>query len=57
MRTFITEVSLDTKSRHEIELLGPANSAVQHQINGKLHLVVLKPVQLKQLSVTFMGAG
>lgn len=55
--SFILETTLDTKTPHVIELLGPASKNVQHQVAGTLNMVVLKPVQLKQLSVTFLCDG
>ncbi|KAG0044956.1 hypothetical protein BGZ83_009764 [Gryganskiella cystojenkinii] len=55
MSSFILEATLDTKTPKVIELLGPASSQIQHQVAGTLTLVVTKPLQFKQLSVTFYG--
>ncbi|KAF9927524.1 hypothetical protein FBU30_003116 [Linnemannia zychae] len=53
--SFTVETSLDTKTPNVIELLGPPSASVIHQISGTLRLHVQKAVQLKQLSVTFLG--
>ncbi|CAO3573152.1 unnamed protein product [Mortierella alpina] len=55
MNHFTVDAVLDTKEPFVIELLGPANPSVRHQISGTLHLNVQKAVQLKQLSVSFVG--
>ncbi|KAF9082235.1 hypothetical protein BGX23_012659 [Mortierella sp. AD031] len=53
--SFTVLASLDTKEPNVIELLGPPSATVVHQISGTLRLQVQKPVQLKQLSITFVG--
>ncbi|KAG0266545.1 hypothetical protein BGZ95_003035 [Linnemannia exigua] len=53
--SFTVQTSLDTKEPNVIELLGPPSATVVHQISGTLRLQVQKAVQLKQLSVTFVG--
>ncbi|KAK3842995.1 MAG: hypothetical protein J3R72DRAFT_124324 [Linnemannia gamsii] len=53
--SFTVQSSLDTKVPNIIELLGPPSATVVHQISGTLRLQVQKAVQLKQLSVTFVG--
>ncbi|KAF9125503.1 hypothetical protein BGW39_007349 [Mortierella sp. 14UC] len=53
--SFTVQTSLDTKVPNVIELLGPPSPTVVHQISGTLRLQVQKAVQLKQLSVTFVG--
>ncbi|GJJ70820.1 hypothetical protein EMPS_03170 [Entomortierella parvispora] len=55
MSSFIIETALDSSSPHEIHFIGPANGEVKQQVTGKVNLVVFKPVQLKQLSVAFLG--
>ncbi|KAF9912912.1 hypothetical protein EC991_007525 [Linnemannia zychae] len=53
--SFTVQSCLDTKVPNVIELLGPPSATVVHQISGTLRLQVQKAVQLKQLSVTFLG--
>ncbi|KAK5828813.1 hypothetical protein F5H01DRAFT_10240 [Linnemannia elongata] len=53
--SFTVQTSLDTKVPNVIELLGPPSATVVHQISGSLRLQVQKAIQLKQLSVTFVG--
>ena len=55
--SFTVQTSLDTKVPNVIELLGPPSATVVHQISGSLRLQVQKALQLKQLSVTFVGEG
>ncbi|KAI1314643.1 hypothetical protein EDD11_001895 [Mortierella claussenii] len=55
--SFTIETILDTKEPYTIEFLGPPSATVQHDISGTLHLHVQKAVQLKQLSVAFVGEG
>jgi len=57
MSAFIIETALNTKIPHEIHLVGPANETVKQEVSGKVNLVVFKPLQLKQLSVTFLAEG
>ncbi|KAF9125985.1 hypothetical protein BGW39_007007 [Mortierella sp. 14UC] len=54
MSNFSLEASLDTPNPLLIEFLGPP-SAVVHKIAGKLVMNVTKPIQLKQLTVAFVG--
>ncbi|KAF9177926.1 hypothetical protein BGZ51_008279 [Haplosporangium sp. Z 767] len=55
MNTFTLEATLDTKEANTIEFLGFPSTTVQHQISGTLRLHVQKAVQLKELSVAFIG--
>ncbi|KAF9428517.1 hypothetical protein BGZ94_002098 [Podila epigama] len=55
MNAFNVETTLDTKEPFTLELLGPPSSTVHHRLTGTVHLHVTKPVQLKQLSVAFVG--
>ncbi|KAG0100251.1 hypothetical protein BGZ93_003120 [Podila epicladia] len=55
MSTFTFETVLDTKEPFSLELLGAPSASISHQLSGALHLHVHKPVQLKQLSVAFIG--
>ncbi|KAG0286460.1 hypothetical protein BGZ98_005093 [Dissophora globulifera] len=52
--SFSLNASLDTREPLLIEFLGPPSS-VTHSITGVLQLHVEKPVQLRQLSVAFVG--
>ncbi|KAF9899525.1 hypothetical protein EC991_008770 [Linnemannia zychae] len=54
MSSFSLEARLDTPDPFLIEFLGPP-SAVVHKIAGKLTMNVTKPIQLKQLTVAFVG--
>ncbi|KAF9097582.1 hypothetical protein BGX29_008038 [Mortierella sp. GBA35] len=54
MSNFTLEARLDTKDPFVLEFLGPP-SAVVHKITGKLVMNVTKPIQLKQLTVAFLG--
>ncbi|KAG0273618.1 hypothetical protein BGZ95_010581 [Linnemannia exigua] len=54
MSNFSLDARLDTPNPFLIEFLGPP-SAVVHKIAGKLIMTVTKPIQLKQLSVAFVG--
>jgi hypothetical protein len=56
MSNFSLDASLDTKDPYLIEFLGPP-SAVVHKVTGKLVMTVTKPIQLKQLTVAFLGQG
>jgi hypothetical protein len=56
MSSFSLEARLDTPNPFLIEFLGPP-SAVVHKIAGKLVMNVAKPIQLKQLTVAFIGQG
>ncbi|KAG0329226.1 hypothetical protein BG004_002374 [Podila humilis] len=53
--SFTFETVLDTKDPLAIQLLGAPSASVKHQVSGTLHLHVHKAVQLKQLSVSFVG--
>ncbi|KAG0252391.1 hypothetical protein BG011_007008 [Mortierella polycephala] len=55
MNSFTLEATLDTKEANTIEFLGLPSTTVQHQISGTLRLHVQKAVQLKELSVAFIG--
>ncbi|KAG0373607.1 hypothetical protein BGX24_011470 [Mortierella sp. AD032] len=54
MSNFTLDARLDTPNPFLIEFLGPP-SAVVHKIAGKLVMTVTKSIQLKQLSVAFVG--
>ncbi|KAF9346610.1 hypothetical protein BGX26_001872 [Mortierella sp. AD094] len=54
MNQFTLEATLDTREPYTIDLLGPP-SGVTYNISGTLKMNVLKAVQLKQLSVGFLG--
>ena len=56
MSNFSLDARLDTTDPLLIEFLGPP-SAVVHKVAGKLVMTVTKPVQLKQLTVAFVGQG
>jgi len=55
--SYTVQTTLDTKVPNVIELLGPPSATVIHQISGTLRLQVQKAIQLKQLSITFVGEG
>ncbi|KAF8977048.1 hypothetical protein BGZ46_007704 [Entomortierella lignicola] len=54
MNQFSLEVTLDTREPFAVDFLGPP-SGVTYNISGTLKLQTQKTLQLKQLSVTFLG--
>ncbi|KAF9586607.1 hypothetical protein BGW38_000981 [Lunasporangiospora selenospora] len=54
MNTYTLEGALNTNEPDTIELLGAPN-AIAHSITGTLRLTVNRPLQLKQLNVSFVG--
>ncbi|KAG0054877.1 hypothetical protein BGZ83_010215 [Gryganskiella cystojenkinii] len=53
---FTIEATLDSREPFTIDLLGTP-SAVMRELTGKIRLVVQKPMQLKQITASFIGQG